>query len=70
MPEALVATSMFALRTLNGRLSRLPPNSEDGAKALIDASVSMDLLRRRFDDDAKVKIEALSVSRLFAVTML
>jgi len=61
---------MFELKTLSGRLSRLPPNIEEGARARTDASVSMDLLRRLLEDDASVKIEALSVNKLFAVTVL
>lgn len=62
--------SIFALSTLSGRLSRLPPNKEDGARARTDASVSMDLLLRLFEEDARVSIEALSVRRLFAVAVL
>lgn len=59
--------SMFALRTLRGRLSRLPPQREDGARALTEASVSSDRRRRRLLDDASVSIDALSVKRLLAV---
>ena len=55
------------LSTLNGRLSRLPPNIEAGARARIDALVSAEFRRRRFDDDASVRIEASSVKTLFAV---
>jgi hypothetical protein len=62
--------SIFALRTLRGRDSRLPPNNEDGARARTDASVSMDRLLRRFEDEARVRIDALSVRRLFAVAVL
>ena len=62
--------SIVALNTLNGRLSRLPPKTEDGAKARTDASVSIDRLRLRLEDEAKVKIDALSVRRLFAVAVL
>jgi len=62
--------STLELNTLRGRLSRLPPNNEDGARARTDASVSIDLLRRLFEDDARVRIEALSVRRLFAVAVL
>jgi hypothetical protein len=61
---------MLALRTLRGRLSRLPPKSDEGAKALTEASVSIDLLLRLLDEDARVSIEALSVRRLFAVAVL
>jgi hypothetical protein len=62
--------STFALKTLSGRLSRLPPNREEGAKARTEASVSIDLLLRLLEDDASVRIEALSVRRLLAVAML
>jgi hypothetical protein len=65
-----VLGSIFALNTLRGRLSRLPPNREDGARARTDASVSMDLRLLAFEDDASVSIEALSVRRLFAVAVL
>lgn len=61
--------STFELRTLSGRLSRLPPHNEDGASARTDASVSMDRRRRRLLDEARVKMEALSVRRLFAVAV-
>jgi hypothetical protein len=64
------AGSIFALKTLNGRLSRLPPNNDEGANARTDASVSMDLRLRLFEEDARVRIEALSVRRLFAVAVL
>jgi len=62
--------SMVALRTLRGRLSRLPPNREEGARARTEASVSIDRLRLRLEEDARVRIEALSVRRLFAVAVL
>lgn len=62
--------SMLELNTLRGRLSRLPPNSDEGARALTDASVSIDRLLRRFEEDASVRIEALSVRRLLAVAVL
>ena len=58
------------LRTLNGRLSRLPPNTDDGARARTEAFVSKEFRRRRFDEEARVKIEALSVRTLFAVAAL
>ena len=58
---------MFALRILSGRLSLLPPHTEEGARARTEASVSMDRRRRLLLDEASVRIEALSVSRLFAV---
>lgn len=59
--------STMPLRTLSGRLSRLPPNIDAGANALIDALVSKEFRRRRFDDDASVRMEALSVNALLAV---
>lgn len=59
--------SMFALKTLSGKLSRLPPQRDEGARARTDASVSRERLRRRLLDDAKVRIDALSVRRLLAV---
>lgn len=62
-----VEESMLELSTLSGRLSRLPPQTEDGARALTDASVSIERRRRRLLEDARVKIEALSVSSPFAV---
>lgn len=62
--------STFALSTLKGRLSRLPPQSEDGASARTEASVSMDRRRRRLLEEASVRMEALSVRRLFAVAVL
>lgn len=61
---------MLALRTLSGRLSRLPPQTDDGARARTEASVSMDRLRLLLLDDASVRIDALSVSRLLAVAEL
>jgi hypothetical protein len=62
--------SMLALRTLSGSDSRLPPKREDGARARTDASVSIDRLLRRFEEDARVRIDALSVRILFAVAVL
>ena len=59
--------STMPLSTLSGRLSRLPPNIDAGANALIEALVSTEFRRRRFDDDASVRMEALSVNTLFAV---
>lgn len=61
---------MFPLSTLSGRDSRLPPQTLLGAKARTEASVSIDLLLLRFDDEARVMIDASSVSRLFAVALL
>lgn len=55
--------------TDSGSDSRLPPNMEAGANALMDALVSTELRRRRLDDDASVKIEASSVRTLLAVAV-
>jgi hypothetical protein len=66
----MLLESTFALRTLRGRLSRLPPNNEDGASARTDASVSIDLRLRLFEEDARVRMDALSVSKLLAVAVL
>jgi hypothetical protein len=54
-------------RTLSGSDSRLPPKTEDGARARTEALVSREFLRRFLDEEASVKMEALSVSMLFAV---
>src|SRR4051812_46833836 len=61
--------SMFELSTLNGKDSRLPPHSDDGASARTEASVSKERRRRRLDEDARVSMDALSVSRLLAVAV-
>ena len=63
----LAVGSTEALKTLNGKLSRLPPQREDGARARTDASVSMERRLRRLPDDARVRMEALSVKRPLAV---
>ncbi len=60
---------IVADRTESGRDSRLPPHREEGARARTDASVSKDRRRRRFEEDARVRMEALSVRRLFAVAV-
>ena len=65
-----VEASMVALRTLSGRLSRLPPKRDEGARARTEASVSIERLRRCFEEEARVSIEALSVRRLFAIAVL
>jgi hypothetical protein len=62
--------SMVDDSTESGRDSRDPPKSEDGARARTDASVSMLRRRRRLEDEASVRIEALSVSRLLAVAVV
>ena len=49
-----------------GRLSLEAPKRDAGANALIEALVSSEFRRRRFDEDARVSKEALSVRRLFA----
>jgi hypothetical protein len=63
------AVSILALRTLKGSDSLLPPNKEDGARALTEASVSIDLRLLLLEDDASVRMEALSVRRLLAVAV-
>jgi hypothetical protein len=68
--EVLDASLAFPLNKLNGKLSRLPPKTEDGAKPRTDALVSKELRRRRLDELAKVSTEALSVKALFAVAAL
>lgn len=68
--EVFDGSPTFPLSTLNGRLSRLPPKTLDGARARIEALVSNEFRRRLLEDDARVRIEALSVKRLFAVAVL
>lgn len=58
------------LSTDSGRDSLLPPNREEGGMARTEASVSMLLLRRRLELLASVRMDALSVKRLLAVTVL
>jgi hypothetical protein len=60
----------LALKTLSGKLSRLPPHNDDGASARTEASVSKDRRLRRFEDDASVRMDALSVRRLLAVAVV
>lgn len=60
---------MVALSTLSGSDSRLPPHREEGARARTDASVSKERRRRRLDEDASVRVDALSVRRLLAVAV-
>lgn len=75
-PDVLKEEALFdgspalPLSTLSGRLSRLPPNTDDGARARTDALVSNEFRRRRFDEEARVRIDALSVRILFAVAVL
>jgi len=58
------------LRTLSGRDSRLPPKTDDGASARTEALVSRLFRRRRFDDDARVRMDASSDNALFAVAVV
>jgi hypothetical protein len=53
--------------TDRGNDSRLPPNIDPGARALTEALVSTEFLRRRLEEEARVKIEASSVKTLLAV---
>lgn len=68
--DPVVARSAFSIEdsTLTGRDSR-EPHKDAGARARIDASVSNEWRRRRLDDDARVIIDALSVSKPFAVAL-
>lgn len=52
--------SMLALSTLKGRDSLLSPHMLLGAMARTEASVSIER-RRRLDEEARVKMEALSL---------
>ncbi len=58
------------LNTLKGKDSLLPPNIDEGASARTDALVSSEFRRRRFEDEARVIMDALSVSRSLAVAVL
>lgn len=68
--DADAGASMVDESTERGRDSREPPKREDGARARTEASVSKLRRRRRFEDEASVRIEALSVSRLLAVAVV
>jgi hypothetical protein len=68
--DVLGSIVMFVLKRLRGRLSRLPPKIDEGARARTDAFVSNEFRLRRLDEEARVRIEALSVSKLFAVAEL
>jgi hypothetical protein len=68
--EAFDVSPTLPLSTLNGRLSRLPPKTLDGARARIEALVSNEFRRRLLEEEASVRIEALSVKTLFAVAVL
>jgi hypothetical protein len=61
------AVSILAERTERGRDSREFPHTEEGAIARTEAFVSRELRRRRFDEEASVRSDALSLRRLFAV---
>jgi hypothetical protein len=65
-----LVVSTLALRTLRGRLSRLAPNNEDGAKARTEAFVSRECRLLRLDDDARVRTDASSERTLLAVAEL
>ena len=60
---------MLALSKLSGKDSRLLLKRLEGAKARTEALVSRELRRRRLELEARVRIEALSVRRLFAVAV-
>lgn len=62
--------SILLDRTLKGRDSREFPQSDDGASARTEALVSSEFRRRRLEDEAKVIIEASSLSIPFAVAAL
>jgi hypothetical protein len=59
--------SMFVESTESGRDSRELPHTEDGAMARTEAFVSSEFRRRRLEEEASVRMDALSVSRLPAV---
>ena len=69
-PKLEAGSATVLLNTLNGRDSLLPPKIEEGASARTEALVSRELRRRRFEEDARVSIDALSVSKLLAVAVL
>lgn len=62
--------STEADRTERGRDSREPPKSDEGARARTEASVSIERRRRRLEELASVKMDALSVRILFAVAVV
>ena len=68
--EVLAGSAIEALRTLRGSDSRLPPNIDAGARARTEALVSSELRRLRFEELARVRIDASSVSTLLAVAEL
>lgn len=56
-------------KTDKGNDSLEPPNMDWGAKARIEAFVSRLFLRRRFEEEARVIIEASSLNTLLAVAV-
>lgn len=62
--------SMVAERTDRGKDSREPPNTDEGARARTLAFVSRERRRRPLEDDASVKMDALSVSSPLAVAVV
>jgi hypothetical protein len=68
--DELDGSATVPLRTLSGKLSRLPPKIDDGASARTEALVSREFRRRRLEELASVRIDALSVKILFAVAVL
>ena len=56
------ASGTGPLNTLKGSDSRLPPKTEEGANARTEALVSRELRLRLLEDEASVKMEALSES--------
>lgn len=65
--QVVGSRSMFVESTERGRDSRELPQTEDGAMARTEAFVSRELRRRRFEEEASVRMDALSVSKLPAV---
>jgi hypothetical protein len=68
--EVFDGSTTLPLSRLSGKLSRLPPKTDEGAKARTEAFVSKEFRRRRLDELANVRIEALSFRALFAVAVL
>lgn len=71
-PGLVGCPSRFALSTERGKDSRLPPNCE-GGKARTEAwskSVSQERRLRRWVEEASVRMEILSLRRLFAIMAL
>jgi hypothetical protein len=68
--EVFDGSTTLPLSRLRGKLSRLPPKTEDGAKARTEALVSKEFRRRRLEELARVRMEALSFKALFAVAVL